>query len=252
MKIGFDPEFFLRDKATGKLISAIGLVGGSKDNPKPIGNGCFVQEDNVAVEFNIPPVEYTNVEETSQIVWEYFQYVYDWVNKNVCEPNGLEIAIIPSGYFEPDQLDNEAARTFGCDPDYNAYTGAENPRPKGPEGLRTCGGHIHIGYDNPSPEFNREIVQNMDFLLGVQSVLLDKDTERRRLYGKAGAYRNKDYGVEYRTVSNFWCKDLEGIKTVITAAGQHVGLLGEETKEMVQACINYNDTRLAKYLLEGK
>ena len=44
----------------------------------------------------------------------------------------------------------------------------------------------------------------MDLFLGVPSVTLDSDTRRRELYGKAGAYRAKDYGVEYRTLSNFW------------------------------------------------
>jgi hypothetical protein len=31
--------------------------------------------------------------------------------------------------------------------------------------------------------------------------------ERRKLYGGAGAYREKDYGFEYRTLSNFWVFD---------------------------------------------
>ena len=44
----------------------------------------------------------------------------------------------------------------------------------------------------------------MDLFLGCPSIILDKDNKRRELYGKAGAYRNKPYGVEYRTLSNFW------------------------------------------------
>ena len=54
VRIGSDPETFLMDKA-GKYISSVGLIGGSKDHPMSIGEGCFVQEDNVTVEFNTPP-----------------------------------------------------------------------------------------------------------------------------------------------------------------------------------------------------
>ena len=54
--IGADPEFFL--KQNGRFVSAVGLIGGSKDNPLPIDNlGNAIQEDNVSVEFNIQPSE---------------------------------------------------------------------------------------------------------------------------------------------------------------------------------------------------
>jgi hypothetical protein len=32
----------------------------------------------------------------------------------------------------------------------------------------------------------------------------DKDKERRKLYGKPGAFRPKPYGCEYRVLSNAW------------------------------------------------
>ena len=55
MKIGADPELFLVD-AAGAFVSSIGLIGGSKDHPRPlpIGDGFAVQEDNVTLEYNIP------------------------------------------------------------------------------------------------------------------------------------------------------------------------------------------------------
>ena len=79
---GCDPEFFLKDK-TGKFISAIGLVGGSKEEPKAIGNGCFVQEDNVAVEFNIPPVNlyHGSIKDCVHTIQSNFQYVFNYINK---------------------------------------------------------------------------------------------------------------------------------------------------------------------------
>ena len=52
--IGCDPELFLKNHQD-KLISVVGLIGGTKENPMPIGNGCAIQEDNVAAEFCIPP-----------------------------------------------------------------------------------------------------------------------------------------------------------------------------------------------------
>jgi hypothetical protein len=52
--LGCDPELFFVNDA-GKYISSVGLIGGTKDFPRPIGEGCAVQEDNVAVEFNTPP-----------------------------------------------------------------------------------------------------------------------------------------------------------------------------------------------------
>jgi hypothetical protein len=53
------------------------------------------------------------------------------------------------------------------------------------------------------------MIKWMDFYHGMISVVLDSSPEamaRRYLYGKAGCYRPRTYGVEYRTLSNFWCK----------------------------------------------
>lgn len=56
--LGCDPECFLLDK-DGNVVSAIGKIGGSKYEPKPVlenyGKGFALQEDNVLLEYNIPP-----------------------------------------------------------------------------------------------------------------------------------------------------------------------------------------------------
>jgi hypothetical protein len=38
-------------------------------------------------------------------------------------------------------------------------------------------------------------------------MFVDFDDRRRQLYGKAGAYRPKPYGMEYRVLSNVWLKN---------------------------------------------
>ena len=91
-----------------------------------------------------------------------------------------------------------------CDPDYNAYTEEVNPKPEGAStNLRSAGFHVHVGYPNQNYETSVNIVKWMDVFLGVPSLLLDPDTERRKLYGKAGCFRLQPWGVEYRVLSSY-------------------------------------------------
>ena len=195
VRIGSDPETFLRD-AAGKYISSVGLIGGSKDEPMPIGNGCSVQEDNVTVEFNTPPTN--NPEEFVNAI----NYNLDWITRRASELN-LSVVFTPSAEFDDEQLNTDAAQTFGCDPDFNAWEfGATNPRPRSKNrNLRSAGGHIHI----EAPELDKlELTKAMDLFVGVPMLKFDQDKRRRQLYGKAGAYRPKSYGIEYRSASNAW------------------------------------------------
>ena len=119
--IGCDPEMFLQDIATGKFISVVGLVGGTKKNPLPITKeGHAIQEDNCAVEFNIPPCK------TAEELVKHITFVKDYISDTILKPKGLELAIQASAIFEPDQLMTQQSQTFGCDPDDNAWTGETN------------------------------------------------------------------------------------------------------------------------------
>ena len=54
--LGCDPELFVKSLETGEIVSAEGKIGGTKREPRAISDsGHSVQEDNVMVEFNIPP-----------------------------------------------------------------------------------------------------------------------------------------------------------------------------------------------------
>ena len=200
--IGSDPELFVAKQ--GVISSAIGLVGGSKEAPRPTEFGAL-QEDNVLLEFNILPA--ASVEEFKHHIKAVLKDAQDTLT-----PFHMElVASLSSHSYSIEDLDSfgEAAWVFGCDPDFNAWTGSMNDRPCADDiCLRTAGGHLHIGYshlvDKVSKKLNNEIIQMCDYLLGLPSILMDKDDRRRELYGKSGAMRHKKYGPEYRTLSNFW------------------------------------------------
>jgi hypothetical protein len=105
------------------------------------------------------------------------------------------------------------ATELGCDPDFNAYTGVQNPVPDGNSDFRTAAGHIHVGwgegFDISSEDHMNDciyITKALDNVLFVLSNMWDTDEKRRELYGQRGSFRPKSYGMEYRVLSNAWLK----------------------------------------------
>src|SRR5690625_1539949 len=190
--IGTDPEVAV--VSGGQIVSVTGMIGAGKANPLPVTGG-FIQEDNVSAEFNTEA--HTSFESFNNNIGQVINELLSYVP-------GIEFKT--SHHFEKAYLQSLGSSVlhFGCDPDFNAWTGEENEKPSPYTTLRSFAGHVHIGYDNPDKDTSNKLVQLCDVFLGVPSLLMDPDTERRELYGKAGACRYKDYGVEYRTLSNFW------------------------------------------------
>ncbi len=162
VSFGCDPEIFLRDPS-GKIKSAIGLFGGTKEKPEPLktlGDGYAVQEDNVLMEFNIPPA-YTPEQFVSSV-----QKTVDLLSKRAAK-YGLSFAKGSAYSLDPEELQHPKSKVFGCDPDYNAYTGEKNPPPKANDPcLRSAGGHIAVGFDvykNPSEKTkkNKKVVNSL-------------------------------------------------------------------------------------------
>ena len=117
-------------------------------------------------------------------------------------------------------------------------------------------GHISIGWDNPTQEQQLDMVKAMDATVGLESVLLDFDTERKKLYGKAGCFRFREYGIEYRSLSNFWIKSDESLKWSWDTTMKAIELVNsdkiEEVKELgnyIVEAINTNNKELAQELL---
>ena len=252
MRFGADPELFLIDQE-GKFISSIGKIGGTKQAPLPIDDkGSAVQEDNVAVEFNIAPS--ANAAEFIENLQRPLSYL-----EEKAKGMGLGLSVIPSAIFTDEELTHPQARMFGCDVDYNVWTGKPNPRPKAKgifQNLRTAGGHVHVSWNEPDMKDRVKLVQALDLFLGVPSVLMDGDTRRRLLYGKAGAYRPKIYGVEYRVLSNFWIKDTGLMRWVVQQTENAVEFLRlgnritSATKKSILQAINESSEQAALRLVD--
>jgi hypothetical protein len=198
--IGCDPEFFL--SKGGQWVSAIPLVDGTKEEPAPLERGGGIQRDNVAVEINTLPAK--NKVEFVQRMAETIQDMRKYL------PNDVEINVVPSATFPEEELDHPEAKMFGCDPDYNAWTMEMNnpPADAGDNQFRSCGGHVLFSFDGDSAEKGM-LIRLCDVTLGIPATMIDDSDEalaRRALYGNPGCYRETDFGVEYRTLSNFWCK----------------------------------------------
>lgn len=243
--IGADPEMFMTD-AAGRFKASCGLIGGTKQNPQPmgLGEGFFIQEDNVAVEFNIPPSK------TSADLQKNLRLAIKEIADGVRKMYDFQIVNVSAVSFPDKELEHVGAKEFGCDPDFNAWTKKKNPRPSVDDpNLRSCGGHIHVGYDRKMMAFSPfDLIKGMDLFLGVPSVLMDKAGDKRRpLYGKRGAFRMKPYGVEYRTLSNFWIFDDKTIDWVFRSVGKALNAVNlqlvdfDQEQEAIRTAIDEND-----------
>lgn len=203
--LGADPELFMRNPNSGSFVSAHGAVPGTKHEPFKVPHGA-IQVDGTALEFNIDPSatvdEFVNNLNAVQATLRGYVPGYNVV----AEP----VANYDADYFKWDVP--QSAKELGCEPDYNGWTLEANPRPD-PDGkpYRTGSGHIHIGwgdnFDVKSKEHFQQcaaVARQCDYYLGIYSLQWDKDPVRRSLYGKAGAFRVKPYGMEYRVMSNRW------------------------------------------------
>lgn len=242
MRLGSDPEVFLQDN-TGSPVSAIGYINADKWHPMQIPDmpeGYTLQEDNVSLEYGIPPAASAD---------EFVSHIQSVMTKSLEYVQGLSFSKLSCIVFPEEQMQHPLAHIFGCEPDFDAWTRDVNKKPEPPHPfMRSAGGHVHVETKR-SP---LEVVRNMDLFLGVPSVLMDNGEMRKKLYGKAGAFRAKPYGVEYRTLSNFWIFDEKLIRWVWRNAERAVNsdedVLAEQ--ERILDAINNNNKQVAQQLVD--
>jgi len=265
--LGSDPEIFLT-KQDGTPWGALTTgCTGTKEAPAPTDYGAL-QVDGLALEYNTNPVD--NVEDWVDLHKAALEHISDVAG-------GADLIIDSSSRLDfTTYIDGNGATEdelmFGCDPDFNADTMAENTMPDndGSIKFRTTGGHVHIGLENwgelcggdekITHMMASKIVFICDAILGLRSVLTDDGVARKELYGKAGAYRVKPYGIEYRTLSNFWVFDEVEMRFIFDALNNifaseaefnRVAEFAEVNRAEIVQAINTNDKDLAIALLGG-
>ena len=212
---GTDYEYFVVNEK-GDVASAIGYIGGSKQEPLSIGEGCFRQSDNILAEANHPPVD--NLED-----WlYYFKYSHKQMSK-ILAPHGLTLFASTAQMIKDEYLEAKGARTFGCQPSFCAYPTTPKIKRDPKSNLRTAGVHVHVGIQDKGisniDDLNR-FMRIMDQNLGAPSVLLDPDRVRRQMYGQAGEFRYAKRGewmvFEYRSLGSFLLSKEEYLTFIYT------------------------------------
>jgi hypothetical protein len=232
--IGGDPEIFLKSLNTNKVIPSCGLIGGTKGGGLPIPGAkesrALWLEDNVALEVNFHPC-------ANGPSWDYSLSEIRSCLVRALQPKGLGIEFKSALRFPKEMLLSEKAQVFGCDPDFDAYESssdklAERKKidPSDVGTYRFAGGHIHLGFANPHNIPLNAVAIMLDMFIGLPSLFHDNQGPRRAFYGKAGLFRPKKYGIEYRTMGNWW---------VHPEAQESSGMMAREALRVANCFDNY-------------
>jgi hypothetical protein len=243
MGFGSDPEIFLLDKE-GSVVPSKVLLGESKFEVSNVGE---VVQDGFQVELH-PYDSFCR-----QIAASNIAYLITEFDKHVRE-KGYMLSFA-HGYTlkkkEFERLPVEE-RVFGCNPTVNAY----DEFLKKPSGetvrLRTGGGHIHLALPHGvrgNAKYAEKLVRVLDILVGNTCVLFDQteaSTKRRKYYGRAGEFRMKPYGIEYRVPSNFWLRSyfLWSMVSGLSREAVMMTLTGSVATELID-CVDEKDIRKA-------
>ena len=249
--LGCDPEFFFsgsRGQTTGaeKVLPEAGLVyppgtTGKRDGDYTSCGGVAASKiviDGVQAELN--PRPNTCRANLGNEISACFRQLHTELEKN---GKKIGVSFKPLVNITQKELDSlsEKSKTFGCAPSTNLYQHAESKITVDPKKYkkRSAGGHIHLGAVGGYGDSVKnalanvdEMVYMLDIIVGNTSVLLDRDpnnVERRKVYGRAGEYRAKSYGIEYRTLSNYWLQSYQLMSFVTGLARMAVHIVAQSS-----------------------
>lgn len=193
--IGHDVEFFLIGDSG--LIPAERVLAGTKGRGTAIAKGVLAHPDNVMAEISsAAPFAARNLKQ---------RMMHD-LNALRHHVDPVRVSIASSMNITRDTLDNcESAKEIGCSLDYQNGMPRDKLNADDLGDTRHAGGHLHFDV-SPSiaPDWAARVC---DIMLGCHVIAAgEKQGARRGFYGLPGLYRPKSYGMEYRTLSNYWVR----------------------------------------------
>jgi len=236
--IGCDPEVFLLNKR-GEVMSAEGVVGGTKYVPIWNDEGDYsLQEDNVMAEIGIKPA--SNALDFSRRISQAL---------NAITSKGVGLSLKASEKFLMAALDTSQAKESGCMPDFNCYEKAMNsPIDLAMTDIRYSGGHVHLGLGSTQDRWMQEydvdkVIMSMYYHVGIPMLKKEGMYNKKGLvqYRRLGNFRVKNYGLEYRTLSNSWIFNESTRKEIFNKSQYAVAQAHKLTSKMETELFNaYN------------
>ena len=256
--LGCDPEFFFAN-ADGTIVGSEKIMETGHIGEKN-GSKCVI--DGVQAELN--PLPSTCREGlASQISYCFKNLKAHFDAKKI----NVAVKVDPLVDITRDELNSlsDKSKVFGCAPSVNIYEGGESKIKVDPKKYlkRSAGGHIHLGnaldgwLKPPYTEEQHKItyastinvarhlkrtlseipeitIPILDIVVGNTCVLLDRfegNKERRANYGRVGEYRVKPYGLEYRSLSNFWLRSYPLMSFVMGLSRYAIHLVDQSTPD---------------------
>lgn len=199
MIFGCDPECFVIHQ--GKVVPGTILF----PNHVKLGNYGYVCHDGVQVEFN--PYPQKSYSDLVAVLSYMIEMAMSEITQRVGEADIVFTAVqeVPIDIIKEAGEADRSALEFGCSPDINVWN-ARDTSFRGDASelpLRFGGGHLHLtvpGNRSRKMEFVRALERTVGLVINSNSP--EQEAARRQWYGKAGACRIKDYGIEWRTPSS--------------------------------------------------
>jgi hypothetical protein len=206
---GSDPEIFAVD-GYGKMIPAFSFLKSQKEAKR---ESSYVFWDGFQAEMN--------TDGTAFCLNLLMDDIQEQLGKLTTKlPEGAKLSINNTFRLDDETLKNTEGRfiEFGCKPSFNAYEMKVKKISARKLPYRWAGGHLTFGSWEQPPQY-LSMVKAIDKICGVFSVGLAANLDtpnRRQHYGLAGEFRTPKwekeslwssritYGLEYRTLSNFW------------------------------------------------
>lgn len=249
--MGCDPEFFFSKKGevvgAERVLSKDGII---YDQKKARAEGRYTYDGGIytdrpnskividGVQAELNPRYNACRANLGNEIGACFRELYEQIRGD----KNLNVDFTPVVEISKKELESLSikSRVFGCAPSMNIHTASKSKISVDPSvyRFRSAGGHIHLGlfedrnsYDlKKKLEINKILMETfnpnrlvpiLDIILGNTCVLIDRNElakERRKVYGKAGEYRLPPYGLEYRTLSNFWLQSYQLMSFVMGLA----------------------------------